>query len=177
MDQGKERSCKNIRLQDEKKREKLCNDPTVSSNCMACCGECCANDHEFSFEDGGKRRTCAWIDRNKSIKRRAYCETFQAGNMVRDRCPISCLFCSQPVKQRFNDDTYRVNYDGRDRSCNNLRLDEGRRKALCVNAEVQDACPHTCGSCCVGHVSYKFRANDEVKRTCAWIARKDQENR
>ena len=157
------------------------------------CNESCNDDESFSFNiDTGKSQDCDWFGLNNSGARiEKYCyrgepkidettgATVEAGFGVGASCPKACGFCPAVTtpSQCFNDDTYHVNYDGRDRSCNNLRLNEGRRKALCVNTEVQDACPHTCGSCCVDQVSYKFWANDGVKRTCAWIARKDQENR
>ncbi len=56
------------------------------------------------------------------------------------------------------------------KSCKQIRQKEERRAAMCVQADVNAACPHTCGSCCEDDSSYVFKLKNKVKKVnCNWI--------
>ena len=73
-----------------------------------------------------------------------------------------------------NDDDFEFYYDGRNRSCKDIRLDEARRQATCVDDAVSAACPQSCGKCCedLPKSHYTFIKNSEKEASCAWLGQK-----
>ncbi len=56
-------------------------------------------------------------------------------------------------------------------TCSSLRLDETRRQKSCLNEEVRDNCPKTCGLCCEDDDQYEFKINDSGPELgdCTWL--------
>lgn len=71
-----------------------------------------------------------------------------------------------------NSDDFRYFYDGKDRTCRNIRINEDRRQALCIFQEVNDACPQACGKCCEDIEGYTFTRLNGLEGTCDWLAAK-----
>jgi hypothetical protein len=101
FDEGKNRSCKNIRLKEDR-RQRLCPVEEVRSMCPQSCGICCADTIGYTFELRNENtQDCDWITRNKvDIRRKDYCVIpqednfhFQNGRTIRDACPVACDFC------------------------------------------------------------------------------------
>ncbi len=68
-----------------------------------------------------------------------------------------------------NDDTFRYLFEGKERKCTNIRLDEERRQLLCKMDKVREACPQTCGLCCENMDGYSFRRKNGMTGTCDWL--------
>jgi len=175
---GEPKSCQDIGMDDTVRRE-LCKYETVTSHCPNICGVCCL-DNSDCFLPGeltGDPRTCAWITKNvkkTEVRRENHCESKINGVVVKDQCQISCDFCFEPVQTCFNDvDFLSQEFEGRERSCKNIRLDESRRNTLCQFDDVRKACPQSCGFCCVSDATYRFKSVDKKKRTCKWISRRN----
>lgn len=175
---GEPKSCQDIGMDDTVRRE-LCKYETVTSHCPNICGVCCLDNSDFFFpgELTGDPRTCAWITKNvkkTEVRRENHCESKINGAVVKDQCQISCDFCFEPVQTCFNDaDFLSQEFEGRERSCKNIRLDESRRNTLCQFDDVRKACPQSCGFCCVSDATYRFKSVDKKKRTCKWISRRN----
>ena len=73
-----------------------------------------------------------------------------------------------------NSDTFTYPFDGKDRTCRNIRFNGARREALCPIAEVSAACPQTCGECCEDVEGYTFTRNNGMEGDCAWLGAKDE---
>lgn len=73
-----------------------------------------------------------------------------------------------------NDDDFEFYYDGKNRSCKTIRLNEAHRQATCVYDSVSANCPQSCGKCCedLPETHYKFIKNSKKVATCAWLGQK-----
>ncbi len=173
---GKNRSCKNIRL-DEDRRQKMCSEfETVQSACPQSCGACCEDDPTYTFtRNNGEEGTCAWLTEGgegEDQKRfELYCTNGSKtsnGRTVRDACPQSCDFCQERVElivpiTRNDDDpceddesyTFELLHNGKTKHCNwltwNPKHVNQRRGRYCnieLNGQiVGSACPESCGLC------------------------------
>lgn len=174
---GQMYSCNDF-ASDEAKRLILCNQESVRNSCMYTCGSCCADDATFSFNDSEKKRKCAWLTRvNKAQRIAKFCKR----NRVQKGCPESCNLCPAPVQNCGNSKTFEYVSGTTKRSCTNIRLEEGRRASLCLKDDVKEACPQTCGVCCVDDFEYTFPL-DQVPGgvgSCDWITqnKKNKEKR
>ena len=83
---------------DESRRQDLCQNEEVVSNCPVSCGHCCEDDSKYIFVDSMNKRTrCEWISIYLPILQEKYCSSWQNGHYVRDVCPKSCDFCTTKV--------------------------------------------------------------------------------
>jgi len=175
---GESKSCQDIGRDDTVRRD-LCNHEIVANNCPNICGLCCQDNATFSFpgELTGDPRTCTWItqnDKKTEVRRGSHCELIQSGFIVKDQCQLSCDFCFEPVETCFNDAEFlSKEFEGRERSCKNIRLNESRRNTLCQFDDVRMACPQSCGFCCIDTATYTFKSADKKRRTCGWISRRN----
>lgn len=93
--------------------------------------------------------------------------------------PIPDL-CNAQEGACLNDPNFTYYYAGKDRSCQNIRVDPTgfRQSDMCVIPEVQQGCKQTCGLCCNDIPNYQFqlrRASDGMV-SCDWL-RENQERR
>ena len=60
-------------------------------------------------------------------------------------------------------------------SCKKIRNKEDRRQAMCTIKAVNDACPQSCGVCCVDDITYvfKLKGNQNIV-DCDWITKNDK---
>lgn len=72
-----------------------------------------------------------------------------------------------------NDRDYRININGEVRSCNWIRYQEDRRKELCLDEEVRQFCPHSCGLCCEDDPNYTFTNGLDLEVDCSWILKNE----
>jgi len=70
--------------------------------------------------------------------------------------------CSNDADYRYSNDTKK--------SCAWISYKPGRRKRHCVEEEVVNACPISCGLCCEDDLTFTFVTNAGKKQHCAWIA-------
>ncbi len=180
-------NCRRIR-RNEKRRVTLCLEDEVRENCPQTCGICCENQPLYKFETNyDPDKDCDWLAR-REIRKSLYCGNFSNKRRVKEACPVSCGICqtyvdnvnipqylldsfkspssvvlpppslspSPTVEVCKDEETYR--HRGR-HSCNSIRKDEHRRRQLCLEHEVRQACPVTCGLCCVDDESYTFRTS------------------
>lgn len=70
-----------------------------------------------------------------------------------------------------NSDTFRKEVDGVPRSCVWIRFLESRRVEHCVDPEVLNECPQTCGQCCDNDRTYKFMTSFDKTVNCKWISK------
>jgi hypothetical protein len=179
---GEFRSCQDIGRDDTVRRD-LCNHKIVANNCPNICGLCCQDNPTYSFLGDLTElpRTCAWIAKNNKkteVRRERHCESIQSGFIVKDQCQMSCGFCFEPVETCFNDAEFlSKEFEGRKRSCKNIRLDESRRNTLCQFDDVRMACPQSCGFCCIDTATYTFKSVDKKRRRCGWISRRNAVSR
>ena len=89
------------RVQNKKKRDKWCNKQNsfgvpVRDACRIKCGECCADDPDFTFQANGKTRHCEWITgMNAKQRRNEYCHLSERGIPVKEACMVACNLCSK----------------------------------------------------------------------------------
>jgi hypothetical protein len=123
----------------------------------------------FPGELTGDPRTCAWITNNvkkTEARRENHCESKINGVVVKDQGQMSCDFCFKPFQTSFNDaDFLSQEFEGRERSCKNIRLDESCCNTLCHFDDVRMACPQSCWFCCVSDATYCFKSVDKKTRT------------
>jgi len=98
---AKERSCRNIRLQ-EARRLLLCKDASVNAACPQTCGTCCSDSTTYIFfTNDGENKTCVWLAAQDESTRGEYCitqaMTANQGRTVRDGCPVACGVCQTEV--------------------------------------------------------------------------------
>jgi len=76
----------------ESRREKLCVDAEVATNCPFTCGYCCEDDSNYQFFNNMKQQKgCEWI--STLTLQKVYCSSWRSGQMVQDACPKVCNFC------------------------------------------------------------------------------------
>jgi len=73
-----------------------------------------------------------------------------------------------------NSDSFRYYYDGQERSCRNIRINNARREDACTEAVVSQNCPQACGICCENIEEFTFTRNNGFRGNCALIAEKEQ---
>jgi len=85
------------------------------------------------------------------------------------------LFAALPAQTNaaacLNSDTFKKEVNGVPRSCVWIRFMESRRVEHCVDPEVLNACPQSCGSCCDDDPTFEFANNFDVDVDCAWISK------
>lgn len=79
---------------------------------------------------------------------------------------------AQVAAQCVNDDSFLYFFEDKIRSCRNIRINEGRRQTLCPVAEVNAACPQTCGQCCENVAGYEFTRFNGLTADCDWLGEK-----
>ena len=57
--------------------------------------------------------------------------------------------------------------------CRTIRQREKHRISFCLEDEVRENCPQTCGICCEDDPTYKFETTYGDDKDCDWLARKD----
>lgn len=77
-----------------------------------------------------------------------------------------------------NDPTFTYYYAGKDRTCQNIRVNKLRQSDMCIIEEVQQGCRQTCGLCCTDIPGYKFELLQKRldPEPCAWL-RESQDRR
>jgi len=70
-----------------------------------------------------------------------------------------------------NSRTFRKFISGDYRSCSWIRFNEKRRVKHCVDPDVLDACPQTCGTCCDDDPTFQFDNFFDVMVDCNWIVK------
>lgn len=87
-------------------------------------------------------------------------------------------FCDAQQVACLNDPNFTYFYAGKDRTCQNIRVNALRQSDMCIIEEVQQGCKQTCGLCCTDIPDYKFalmrRRDGEV--SCDWL-RESQDRR
>ncbi len=69
-----------------------------------------------------------------------------------------------------NDGLFHHFYEGRNRSCKQIRfLEESDRVAICQEEVVRSACPQSCGSCCEDSQLFTFLSRYGSERRCEWL--------
>ena len=79
------------------RRERLCQQLRVRTNCPSSCGveRCCADSVTYRFQNkNDKTKGCAWIGKLKRRKRKVYCDQTRRINA---ECFKSCKNCQKPV--------------------------------------------------------------------------------
>ena len=102
------KSCKWIRYT-EVRRSTLCQYDEVKQNCPITCGECCEDNHQYTFIVGteivgAETVKCDWLSSATIVQ---YCGKWKSGKMVRDGCPKSCGTC-EILSTNLNDITHTV---------------------------------------------------------------------
>jgi len=98
-DKNKELSCKQIRNQEDRRKE-LCKLDNVRQSCPQSCGLCCEDDSEYKFMNENQRlKKCTYItDNSQRINANCQAANSQNGRTIRDACPRSCDVCKDFVE-------------------------------------------------------------------------------
>jgi len=84
------------------------------------------------------------------------------------------LLISRMSSSCFNNPKFSYFYAGKNRNCQNIRIDESRRQEMCSRFKsVIENCPQTCGLCCVDDPDYRFRAD----KSCQFINSRKLQNK
>jgi len=158
----------------EKRRIKFCPKPGVEDACPQSCGLCCMDDPVFTFVTNGYNADCAWI-REFPTRRQTYCGQTMEGRLIRDICPLACNQCQSTVTAAptpsapatpaptaavcLNDNSWSF-YTDPNMTCKKIRNNESRRKNYCPKRSVINACPQSCGLCCMDDPNYSMDASD-----------------
>ena len=97
-------------------------------------------------------------------------------------CPASCGTCPPPVlvadpvfpdfpSSKCIDNKY-YSMGGRKRTCHWMGLNDERRRLFCLNDEVQENCPFSCGLCCHDDNQFKFDVDIGGQKKCRWLSKK-----
>ena len=62
-------------------------------------------------------------------------------------------------------------YDNEGHNCQWVGNKENRRKSICLEPEVRDNCPQTCGICCDDSSTYKFQHQSGQMKFCRWLGK------
>lgn len=191
--------------EEERRRIKLCQVEKVRQSCPQSCGICCENDPTYIFQtEYSSDQNCKWLGKH-DIRSFLYCdENNHNGRKVSDACPKACNACklyvdnnipeyvldltlppsipatsppsltpSPTVATCMDEETFR--FQGKKRSCEKIRKNEYKRKTMCLEDEVRNSCPYTCGLCCVDDDSYSFPSlNLQKEHNCSFL--KDSES-
>jgi len=80
-------------LMRQEERENICLSSSVSKSCPISCGECCADNPDYSFKTDGRRRTCEWLSKQDQEAQNKYCPQFINKNKVQNACLKTCGRC------------------------------------------------------------------------------------
>jgi len=77
-----------------------------------------------------------------------------------------------------NDQAFTYFYAGKNRSCQNIRVNALRQSDMCIIEEVQQGCKQTCGLCCTDIPDYQFQLlrRNQGSVSCDWL-RESQDRR
>ncbi len=196
-DDGKSRSCSNIRI-NEDRRQTLCQLDEVRSACPQSCGICCDDDPNYEFPMEmfpDKMRACSWITKNEDrteTRQANYCNLQDydqaTGTTIRNMCPKACDFCQKlvfvvsPPEPECQDDpdfTFTLTYLRTQVECEWITKNEDKietRMAYCNDPEVKTGCPLTCGGCaCEDDSNFEFELTNMPgeMRGCDWITKNE----
>jgi len=191
-----EKTCKWVR-NDQTRRESMCSlETSVRIACPLACGECCADDANFTFDnDHGEKWNCAIIAKNQS-RLDKWCPeyvidtTADEGSNVRAKCPQACDFCFDRMRPRncVDDAEFTfLNDHGKDWNCAMIAKEQFRADKWCCEnvwdttagekAIVRTKCPETCNSCieppkriCQDDSSFTFLNDHGKEWNCELIA-------
>lgn len=64
-------------------------------------------------------------------------------------------------------------YTFEDYSCISIKTNETLRQSSCLNEQVRDNCPQTCGLCCENDPNFTFKVNGTIpkRKTCEWLGK------
>jgi len=156
----KGKSCNWIR--NEKDRSTYCQNNEVKENCPITCGECCKDDHHYTFYADTLAVTCDWLSTATTGE---YCNKWMNGKMIRNGCPESCDICV--TSDHCHDDSSYMDENGE--SCESINSNEELRSTLCQLDEVNKSCPTSCGECCEDDDHFTFNVDDKT-HDCDWIS-------
>jgi len=161
-----DKTCEWIR-NEETRRSQLCQLDDVFHNCPISCGQCCADDHHYIFDNGSR---CDWLVTLQPAQLAEECSKSDNGKIVRVACPEACGHCLDvPTESHCHDiDTYRHN-DNDEMSCKWIRSTDERRSTYCQDTEVLSYCPITCGECCEDNSHYTFEVSLGITQNCDWL--------
>ena len=85
---------------------KFCRYEEVSKACPLTCGQCCNDNHDYTFTKfSGNNASCRWLKARES-RRQKYCsvtnKTFH-GKTIREGCPSTCGFCTGKIEVKISD--------------------------------------------------------------------------
>ena len=157
----------------------FCQEESVRTSCPQVCGLCCHDVPDYKFQlnrDGGIEKKCKWLS-HKADRQQRYCS-----GATTDMCPASCGTCPPPVlvadpvfpdfpSSKCIDNKY-YSMGGRKRTCHWMGLNDERRRLFCLNDEVQENCPFSCGLCCHDDNQFKFDVDIGGQKKCRWLSKK-----
>lgn len=183
---------------EERRRTKLCQEESVRENCPFSCGICCDDDPVYTFRSKSRPdKSCLWLG-EREIRQFKYCGKLdQNGQKISAACPKSCNTCKEYIPDdipeyllnmelpEIEDTTSvpsqspaptvvtckdRETFRHKDKlTCREIRRDEYKRGKFCKNQNVRNACPVTCGLCCVNDDSYTFLSGSGQTYDCDFL--------
>jgi len=90
-----------LKGKNEDRRQKFCKKEEVKSKCLIECGECCADNQDYTFYvdnvvtlSSKKAGKCGWLSFLTDDLKNQVCKKWDGfGKVVRDGCPKSCDWC------------------------------------------------------------------------------------
>ena len=141
---------------------------------------------EFTFERGGKTRTCAWVAKRPKKNKRKICEE-NAGRATRRvglACPAACAVEAEPSAMVTCEDSPTFTY--KKWTCAKIAKAKDKKKTkICSKKSngvvARDACPAACGVCkppCAFEDSTMWwTGKSKKKKTCATIGGEKKEKK
>ncbi len=86
--------------------------------------------------------------------------------------PSPTISVSPTVATCEEEQDFRIDFNQVEYSCRAIRYYESVRQDLCTTETVRNACPSTCGLCCVDNIGYLFNITDGGKdKDCKWVGK------